>query len=181
MVLTKRWGRPVPLLTFTGWQLAFGGLLLLPVTFAVEGLPDRLTLTNVGGFLYLALLGTVLGYALWFRGPERLPAASVSFLGLLSPAVATVAGWVVLGQALNGWQALGMVLALGGLVAGQRAQRPVVRPARARPRASRGDAVAGGVTAPRGGRVETAQVGHGRSLQHGPVRREARTVQRAVP
>ena len=39
VVLTKKWGRPVPLLAFTSWQLTAGGLLLVPVTLIVEGLP----------------------------------------------------------------------------------------------------------------------------------------------
>jgi len=120
VVLTKRWGRPVPLLTFTGWQLAAGGLLLAPLAVAAEGLPAGLSAANLGGFAYLALVNTAFAYALWFRGLERLPAAHVSFLGLLSPVVAASAGWLVLGQDLNGWQLLGMALALGSLVAAQR-------------------------------------------------------------
>ena len=42
-VLTKRWGRSAPLLVFTSWQLIAGGLMLLPVTFAIEGIPPALT------------------------------------------------------------------------------------------------------------------------------------------
>ena len=121
VVLTARWGRPVPLLAFTGWQLTAGGLLLVPLTLAVEGLPDGLDAGAVGGLAYLGLLGTALAYALWFRGVERLPAARVSFLGLLSPVVAAGLGWAVLGQALNGWQLAGAALALAALVAAQRA------------------------------------------------------------
>jgi len=121
VVLTKRWGRPVPLLTFTGWQLTVGGLLLAPVMLVVEGLPAGLTAVNARGFAYLALVNTALGYVLWFRGLERLPADRVSFLGLLSPVVAAVAGWLVLSQSLTGWQLLGVALALGSLVAAQRA------------------------------------------------------------
>jgi len=120
VVLTKRWGRPVPMLTFTGWQLTAGGLLLLPLTLAIEGTPAGFTATNVGGFAYLALVNTALGYVLWFRGLERLPAVRVSFLGLLSPVVATTAGWLALDQSLTGWQLLGVTFALGSLVAGQR-------------------------------------------------------------
>lgn len=120
VVLTKRWGRPVPLLTFTGWQLTVGGLLLAPLTLAVEGLPADLSAVNVGGFTYLTLVNTALGYALWFRGLERLPAARVSFLGLLSPVVAAAAGWLALHQNLTGWQLLGVGLALGSLLAAQR-------------------------------------------------------------
>jgi probable blue pigment (indigoidine) exporter len=36
VVLTKRWGRPAPLLATTGWQLVAGGLVLLPVAALVE-------------------------------------------------------------------------------------------------------------------------------------------------
>jgi probable blue pigment (indigoidine) exporter len=108
------------LMAFTGWQLTVGGLLLAPMTLAVEGLPAGLSGVNVGGFAYLALVNTAVGYALWFRGLERLPAARVSFLGLLSPVVAAVAGWLVLDQSLTRWQLLGVALALGSLVAAQR-------------------------------------------------------------
>jgi probable blue pigment (indigoidine) exporter len=126
VVLTKRWGRPVPLLTFTGWQLAAGGLLLLPLALLVEGAPDRLSAVNVGGYAYLSLLGAALAYALWFRGIERLAAASVSLLALLSPVVATVLGWALLAQHLSPLQVVGMALALGSVLAGQ-ASAPVPR------------------------------------------------------
>ena len=39
VVLTKRWGRPVSLLTMTGWQLTAGGVLLMPTALLAEGLP----------------------------------------------------------------------------------------------------------------------------------------------
>jgi probable blue pigment (indigoidine) exporter len=120
VVLTKRWGRPVPVLAFTGWQLAAGGLLLLPLALAVEGLPTTVTPGQVGGFLYLAVVNTALAYVLWLRGIGLLPADRVSFLGLLSPVVAAAAGWVLLGQSLGAVQLAGVVLALGSVVVAQR-------------------------------------------------------------
>ena len=120
VVLTKRWGRPVPVLAFTGWQLAAGGLVLLPVALAVEGLPPALTAGHVGGFLYLAVVNTALAYVLWLRGIGLLPADRVSFLALLSPVVAAAAGWVLLGQSLGPLQLTGVVLALGSVVLAQR-------------------------------------------------------------
>ena len=127
VVLTKRWGRPVSLFSFTGWLLAAGGVLLLPLALVVEGLPHAVTVPNLAGFAYLAVVTTGLGYAVWLRGIERLPATSVSFLGLMSPVVATVAGWVALGEALTGWQLVGMLLALGSLVLAQLPSRPRAR------------------------------------------------------
>lgn len=112
VLLTKYWGRPVDLLTFTGWQLTAGGLFLVPILFATEGLPATLTTTNVIGFAWLAVVGTALAYANWFRGIQQLPVATVSLLGLLSPLVATFAGWVVLDQTLSPIQLVGSALVL---------------------------------------------------------------------
>lgn len=67
-VLVKRWKRPVSLLVFTAWQLAVGGIVLLPIALAIEGPITHLSTTNLLGFVYLGLVGTGLAYALWFRG-----------------------------------------------------------------------------------------------------------------
>lgn len=119
VVLTKRWGQPVGVLAFAGWQLTAGGLVLAPLALAVEGLPSALDRTNLLGYGYLAVVGGALAYTLWFRGIGRLGATSVSFLALLSPLVAAVLGAVVLAQTFSPLQGLGFALALGGLVAGQ--------------------------------------------------------------
>ncbi|MGW5262501.1 EamA family transporter [Microbispora sp. NPDC004025] len=128
-VLTKRWGRPegVGALALTGWQLTAGGLLLVPVALLVEGAPPALSGENLLGYAYLGIVGTALGYWIWFRGISRLPATSVAFLALLSPVSAAVIGWAALGQALSPVQLLGMVLALGGTLLGQAPAGPARR------------------------------------------------------
>ena len=120
VVLTKRWERPVPLLAFTSWQLIAGGLVLLPVALAVEGAPPSFTARNALGYLWLATGGTALAYVVWFRGIERLAVARVSLLGLLSPLVATLTGWVVAGQSLTPAQLIGAGLVLSAVWIGQR-------------------------------------------------------------
>jgi probable blue pigment (indigoidine) exporter len=120
-VLTKRWGHPPGMnaIAFTGWTFLFGGLTLLPVTLLVEGLPDQLSLRNVGGLAYLVLISGITAYALWFWGLQRLTASSVTFLGLLNPVVAALLGWLVLGQRLNYWQIFGAVAVLASVILGQ--------------------------------------------------------------
>lgn len=122
VVLTKRWGRPAAALTVTAWQLVAGGLLLLPLALLVEGvLPSaELDLAAVGGYVYLGVVGTALAYLVWFRGLAALPAASVSFLSLLAPVVATAVGWLVLAQQLSAVQLLGAGLVLVAVLLGQR-------------------------------------------------------------
>lgn len=119
VVLTKRWGRPVPLLAFTSWQLIAGGIVLLPLTIGIEGLPTTLSPSNLVGFVWLATFGTAIAYSLWFRGVQLLPVAQVSMLGLLSPLVATLAGWVVLDQTFSIGQLAGAALILGAVWLGQ--------------------------------------------------------------
>ncbi len=123
VVLAQRWRSPESPLATTGWQLVAGGLVLVPLA-ALEGPLPQLTAVNLAGYAYLSLVGTALAYVLWFRGLRTLPATAVTFLGLLSPLVATAAGWLVLGQALAPWQMLGAVAVLGALVAAQLPARP---------------------------------------------------------
>ncbi|MFD3437037.1 EamA family transporter [Streptomyces sp. NPDC058685] len=120
VVLTKRWGRPAGVgpLTLAGWQLTFGGLLLLPLALAIEGVPRRIDAGAVGGYLWLASVGGLIAYALWFRGIGKLPVGASAPLVLLSPLVAAVIG-IMLGESLSLLQTLGFVLALAALLAAQ--------------------------------------------------------------
>lgn len=116
IVLTKRWQRPVNVLLFTGWQLTAGGIVLLPALFLVEGLPSTITGTNALGFGYLVVLGSLFAYSVWFRGTDRVPAIGLSFLGFCSPIVATVLGYVFLGQTLSFLQLVGALVLIGAIV-----------------------------------------------------------------
>ncbi|GLW90636.1 hypothetical protein Aglo03_14520 [Actinokineospora globicatena] len=106
-------------MAFTGWQLTAGGLLLAPVAFLVEGLPPAPDVAALAGYAWLAIVGTAIAYVLWFQGLGRLPVTAVSFLALLSPVVAAVLGWVVLGQTLTPLQCVGFALALLAIAAAQ--------------------------------------------------------------
>lgn len=127
VVLSKRWRSSAPVLATTSWQLIAGGLLLAPVTLHLEGLPtEPLTAPNLAGYAYLTLIGSALAYSLWFRGIRALTPTKVTFLGLLSPLVATALGWLVLGEHLTPWQLVGAALVLAALLLAQvpTARRP---------------------------------------------------------
>ncbi len=96
-VLTRKWQPPVPLLTFTAWQLAAGGLLLVPVALVFDPPIPMPTGTNVLGLAWLGLIGAGLTYFLWFRGISRLEPTVVSLLGF-QPGDRRVARMVVLGS-----------------------------------------------------------------------------------
>lgn len=120
-VLVKRWKPPVPLMVFTAWQLTVGGLMLLPIALVAEGPFEQITPTNLWAFAYLGVIGTGLAYALWFRGIAKLSPTAVSYLGLLSPVVATLIGYLFLQETFTGVQLAGIAVVLGSVLIGQQA------------------------------------------------------------
>ena len=128
VVLTKKWRRPVGLLAFTSWQLIAGGLFLVPLVITFEGVPTSVTARNLAGYAWLASFGGAVAYSLWFRGIHILAVAQVSILGLLSPVVAAVGGWIVLNQRMNAMQLIGMAAILAAIVISQTAAPPAPTP-----------------------------------------------------
>jgi probable blue pigment (indigoidine) exporter len=128
-VLVKRWHPPVSLVVFTAWQLTIGGLILLPIALIIEGPFAEITRTNLWGFIYLGLIGTGLAYALWFRGIDKLSPTAASYLGLLSPVVATLIGYVFLQETLTITQLIGVAIVLISILVGQqiKTQQPVIK------------------------------------------------------
>ncbi|WP_442287212.1 EamA family transporter [Variovorax sp. M-6] len=122
--LARRWRPDVPVLAFTGWQLLAGGLILLPMAWAIDPPLPALSALQLLGYLYLSLVGALLAYALWFRGIARLPSVAVSSLGLLSPLTAVILGWALLGQSMTGLSLVGLLMVLGSILAVQWAASP---------------------------------------------------------
>ncbi|ANM08757.1 EamA family transporter [Rhizobium sp. N324] len=130
-VLTRRWAPPVSNLTFTAWQLTAGGVLLMPFALFLEPALPEPTIANIAGIAYLALIGAAFTYLLWFRGLSRIEPSAVASLGFLSPVVATLLGWLALGQSLAPAQIAGFAMVLASVWLSQRATTPVrpIRPA----------------------------------------------------
>jgi probable blue pigment (indigoidine) exporter len=131
-VMSRRWRPPVPLLTFTAWQLTAGGLLLVPVALVFEPDVPVFTARNWSGMAYLRLIGAAVTYAVWFRGVDRIAPSAISTLGFLSPVSAVVLGWVFLGQALSPGQVAATGIILASVLISQRAATLPDQPKRLR-------------------------------------------------
>jgi len=114
--LAKRWKHSLPITGFTGWQLLFGSLILLPLTIFFELPLPELTVKNIIGYTYLTMFGAVISYFLWFKGIKHLPTVAVSSLGLLSPLTAVFLGWIFLGERLTAITMLGFIIVLGSIL-----------------------------------------------------------------
>ena len=99
--------------------MAVGALVVLPAGLVQGGAalaqPDLL-----GSALVVALASSVLPYSLELEALRRIPAAVFGVLMSLEPAVAALAGFVVLGQALGARElvAIAMVIVASAGAAG---------------------------------------------------------------
>ncbi|MBX4953002.1 putative blue pigment (indigoidine) exporter [Rhizobium binae] len=128
-VLSRHWQPPVSSLTFTSWQLTAGGVLLVPLAFLLEPALPVPTPANLLGIAYLGLIGAAFTYLLWFRGLSRIEPSAAASLGFLSPVIATLLGWLALGQSLTPAQIAGFAMVLASVWLSQRTMMPV-RPIR---------------------------------------------------
>jgi inner membrane transporter RhtA len=112
ILLSQRTGRVWPGGSGLAVAMAVGALLAAPIGIAQAGsalLEPRL----LGAGAIVALASSVIPYSLELEALRRLPARVFGILMSLEPAVAALAGLVVLGQtlALRDWLAIGLVVA----------------------------------------------------------------------
>ncbi|CAN5400067.1 EamA family transporter [soil metagenome] len=100
IVLSARTGARFPRMNGLAIAMAVGAILALPFGIFAAG-PVLFRLDHLLLGLAVAVLSSTIPYALELRALRRIPAAAFSVLMSLSPAIATLAGFVVLGQRLT--------------------------------------------------------------------------------
>lgn len=117
-VLTKRWNPPVNSATFTSWQLTLGGLVLLPLALILEGTMPPQSTSAYLGFAYVVIFASITAYVCWFYGVAKLPAGTVSIIGLLNPLTGALLGTALAHEQFSIMQWCGCVVLLSGIVLG---------------------------------------------------------------
>ncbi|KAJ1683669.1 hypothetical protein LUZ63_021107 [Rhynchospora breviuscula] len=106
--------------------MSFGALLSLPFGI-VSANSSLLRLDLLGLGAAVAVLSSTIPYALELIALRRLAPAVFAILMSASPATATLAGFVLLGQSLTGVELLGILLVIaasvGAVLAAQRSER----------------------------------------------------------
>jgi len=109
-------------------QVASIAMTIAALVAAPWGLPTvlaHLSPAVLAAGLGVAILSSALPYSLELFAMSRLPARTFSILMSLEPAMAALAGFVVLGERLNPWQ-LGAIAAVMAASAGSAATTPAV-------------------------------------------------------
>jgi inner membrane transporter RhtA len=126
ILLSVRTGRVFPGGSGLAIAMVFGALVTLPVGAGPELLaPEMLAAGAV-----VALASSVIPYSLELEALRRLPARVFGVLMSLEPAVAALAGLVVLGQALGGrdWLAIALVVVASAGVTAERGSARAATP-----------------------------------------------------
>ncbi|MFE6457890.1 EamA family transporter [Streptomyces cinereoruber] len=123
IVFGARTGRRFPQADGLALAMAFGAVLSLPLGIAEAG--DRLLVpSTVALGLAVALMSSVLPYTLELLALRRMPAPTFAILMSLEPAVAALAGFLVLSQALSTTDALAIALVIAASIGAVRTTRP---------------------------------------------------------
>lgn len=120
-VLARKHLTGFPPLVAPAMQILVSAAVLLPVALLWEGLPSRLPSAEAAGsLLWLALLGTAVASALYYRILERSGATYVSLVKFLLPPLGAVLGVLLLGEPFGPFALGGLALVLAGLAVVQR-------------------------------------------------------------
>jgi drug/metabolite transporter (DMT)-like permease len=122
--------KPVEITTYAIWA---GTLLLLPFCGGLAAQVRAAPLTDTLAVAYLGIFPAAIGYVTWAYVLSRFPAARAASVLYAVPVMAFLVGWVWLGEAPTGIDAVGGALALGGVAVVNTLGRPST-PGRALPR-----------------------------------------------
>ncbi|XIG76450.1 EamA family transporter [Streptomyces sp. SGAir0957] len=121
IIFSARTGRRFPQADGLALAMAVAAVLSLPLGIVTAGsrLLDPVT---IGLGAAVAVLSSVLPYTLELIALRRLPASTFAVLMSLEPAIAALAGFLVLSQALTWLQALAIALVIGASMGAVRTQ-----------------------------------------------------------
>lgn len=104
-------------LVTTGLTLSIGALTLLPLGlwWGTEPL-QALRPVHWAWLAFLAILSTILGYAIWNEALKHRTASQVTVYVYFNPVVAAAVGFLFLNERLTGWFVAGSILVMAGVV-----------------------------------------------------------------
>ena len=116
-VITKKHVLKQGIFVFLGTQILVGGVLLLLLSIVVERpFTLRMELTGVISILYLAVMGTVVGWTLWIYLISKTSPVLVSYVSFFIPLVALMVGIGLGNERFSSLVILGSVLILASIL-----------------------------------------------------------------
>jgi drug/metabolite transporter (DMT)-like permease len=100
----------IDLLSFSAWQMLVATVPLVIAAWLVPSEPIQWNTELVVCFLYATVLGSVLGWFLWFYVLNHMAAGVATLNALAIPVIAVASAWLQLGERPPGHELAGMLL-----------------------------------------------------------------------
>lgn len=98
------------------FQMGLGTLLLLGSGFLSENITDfKLTYKSIGALFYLSLVGSAFAFMAYYWLMKKMEVTKLSLIAFITPLVALILGWLVLGETISGYLISGTVLVIIGI------------------------------------------------------------------
>lgn len=114
-LLLKKWGSTFDTWVLTAYQMLFGGLLLLLASFTLEQVVFTLTPLSLFILLWLAIMASIVQFAIWFFLLQKEEPGKVSSFLFLAPFFGVIFGWLLLDETLQVTTLVGGCLILMGI------------------------------------------------------------------
>jgi drug/metabolite transporter (DMT)-like permease len=116
LVLVKRYGDGLPSLSITTGALLIAVPLFFIAWLVLDGhAPRALPVRAAASIVYLGVVGSVIGFTLYFYVLKRMQANSASLITLITPVTALMVGNAFNGERISARVLAGTVLVLAGL------------------------------------------------------------------
>ena len=113
---SRRVGFTADPLTITGWEMLFAGVLFLAIAAVTGGLAaTRLDAAGLGAVVYLATVGSWIGFTAYVWLLANVPAAKAVTYAYVNPVIALLLGWWFLDEPLTPAILAGCAIVIAGV------------------------------------------------------------------
>ncbi|WP_208588716.1 DMT family transporter [Gracilibacillus suaedae] len=122
-LLMNRWGKSLDVWVVTAYQMLAGGVLLLFASAFFEKVELVITANSVFIVLWLAIMASIVQFAVWFFLLQNENPGKVSSFLFLAPLFGVLFGWILVGEKLHISTLIGGAVILVGIYLVNRPQR----------------------------------------------------------
>lgn len=97
-LLVKQWGGEMNIWVLTAYQMLCGGIVLVVLGLFIEAPHLVINMQSIGIILYLAVLGSIVQFAIWYYLLQQGEPGRTSAFLFLAPFFGVLSGWLLLGE-----------------------------------------------------------------------------------
>jgi drug/metabolite transporter (DMT)-like permease len=114
-VITKKKTHDIPAVTLNAVTTLVGAILLGIAALICDPFDAiKMNLAQIWPVFYLAILGTIVTFGIYFKLIKMTSAVTMSYVSVITPTIAVLLGWLLVGERLDPFEIAGSALVLIG-------------------------------------------------------------------